>query len=86
MAARNVRCRGDEVDLIVIVDGIPVIVEVKTGTADTGIDPAQSFDDRKARALRRAGRRLDPPIDRIDLVTVRLDREGADVRWITHVA
>jgi hypothetical protein len=59
---------------------------VKTATADAAVDPAENLDDRKVSALRRAGRRLQPPIHRIDLVTVVLGADGADVHWVPCVA
>lgn len=86
MTARNVRCGRDEIDIVAIVSGVPVIVEVKTALAGSGVDPAENLDDRKLDALRRAGRTLRPPIRRIDLVTVRVGADGADVRWLADVA
>jgi Holliday junction resolvase-like predicted endonuclease len=86
IAGRNVRCGREEIDLVAVVAGIPVIVEVKTAHAAGGVDPADNLDRRKLEALIRAGAGLRPPIRRIDLVTVTVVADGVDVRWIPAVA
>jgi Holliday junction resolvase-like predicted endonuclease len=59
-----------------------VVVEVKT-RADG--DPIEEFTAEKAERLRRAGSRLPRRPDRYDLVTVRLDATGVEVRWFPGV-
>ena len=81
---RNVRVGRDEIDLLVMLDGERVAVEVKTaGTADA--HPEDNFDDTKERHVRRAARNLTPPVWRIDLVTVVITDAGATVRWLPEV-
>lgn len=80
VVGRNVRVGRDEIDLIVELDGRRVAVEVKSGLG--AIAPEEHFDTAKEANVRRAVRQLDPPIARIDLVTVVLGSEGATVRWI----
>ena len=80
--ARNLACPRGEIDLLVLVDGSLVAVEVKTRI---GGDPADQFTVAKQRAMQEAAGSLDPRPDRVDLVTVRFDRSGATVRWIRSV-
>jgi len=81
-----VRCGSEEIDLVAVHRGHRFVVEVKTALRSSGIDPAENLDERKVAALRRAVAQLDPPIGRIDLITVVLDGSGADVRWTPSVA
>jgi putative endonuclease len=80
IVGRNVRVGRDEIDLIVELDGRRVAVEVKAALG--AVAPEEHFDAAKEANLRRAVRQLEPPIARIDLVTVVLDGDGATVRWI----
>jgi putative endonuclease len=81
---RNLRVGRDEIDLLVVLDGERVAVEVKTArTADA--HPEDNFDDAKERRVRRAARNLSPPVWRIDLVTVVITEAGATVRWLAEV-
>lgn len=80
--ARNVRVGRDEIDLIVDLEGRRVAVEVKSGLG--AVAPEEHFDGAKEAHLRRAVRSLDPPIGRIDLVSVVFTSDGATVRWIPN--
>jgi Holliday junction resolvase-like predicted endonuclease len=80
VVARNIRVGRDEVDLLVRLGGALVAVEVKTRI---GGDPAELFVPAKAARLRRAAARLGAA--RCDLITVRMDRRGAGIRWIPGV-
>jgi len=72
--------------LIVHHDGVRVAVEVKTATATSRVpDPVVNFDDDKLVQVWSLARRLDPPADRVDLVTVVLGKHGVDVRWVPGV-
>lgn len=88
MLARNVRVGRNEIDLIVTVGGSLVAVEVKTlWPGVPGVDePADGFTRRKAARVRRAATQLDPPVFRVDLVTVTFDATGAAIRWIPQAA
>lgn len=77
---RNVRIGRDEIDLIVQLEGRRVAVEVKSGLG--AVAPEEHFDHAKETNLRRAVRGLEPPVGRIDLITVVFSRRGATVRWI----
>jgi len=76
---RNARVGSDEVDLIVRIDGEPIVVEVKTGNGPDS-RPWENFDDVKRRRTRRAARTLG--IHRVDLVTVEMMDGRAVVRWL----
>ena len=76
MAANRRSGRG-EIDLLVRMDGRLVAVEVKTRV---GVEPMRHLTDQKRDRMRRAARRA--AADRIDVVTVMLDREGAAIRWV----
>lgn len=79
---RNLRVGHDEIDLLVELGGRRVAVEVKTAAAAGALGrPEEAFDDVKVRRIRRAASGLDPPVRRIDLVTVIMDVDGVDVRW-----
>lgn len=81
---RNLRVGPDEIDLLVRVDGERVAVEVKTAR-DQRSRPEENFDDLKVQKIRRAAGKLDPPVWRIDLITVVLSRDGATVRWLPAI-
>lgn len=83
IVARNIRADGGEIDLVVT-DGLQkVAIEVKT-TSD-GSDPADAVDDRKLDLLGRTASSLPMVINRIDIVSVKLSREGVEVRWLRAV-
>jgi putative endonuclease len=79
MIARNVVVDRGELDLVGEVRGNRVAFEVRTRVGD---DPLDSFDLTKLDRVRRAARHHDPPIWRIDLLTVRLNRDSVDIRWM----
>jgi putative endonuclease len=81
---RNVRVGRDEIDLLVVLDGERIAVEVKTARG-ADAHPEDNFDDAKERHVRRAARNLTPPVWRIDLVTVVITETGATVRWLPEV-
>lgn len=78
---RNVRVGRGEIDLLVLIEGERVAVEVKTALGSSVL-PEENFDEAKQRHVRVAARNLAPPVWRIDLVTVRLTGAGATVRWM----
>ena len=80
---RNLRVGRGEIDVLALVDGERVAVEVKTGLASDR--PEENFDETKERHVRSAIRRLDPPVSRVDLITVALGRAGASVRWVKEL-
>jgi Holliday junction resolvase-like predicted endonuclease len=82
VVARNLRLWPGEIDLLVLLGGRLVAVEVKSRWLD---DPADEFTREKSARLQRFGARLRPAPHRYDLVTVRFGRRGADVRWIPGV-
>lgn len=82
---RNVRSGRGEIDLVALIDGRRVAVEVKSARRASGTDPRENLDDHKLDMVRRTAAGLDPPIHRIDLITVVLDGEGAAVRWLRDV-
>ncbi len=84
LLGRNVRVGRDEIDLLVMLHGERVAVEVKTGIGGSAL-PEDHFDDEKERHVRRAAAGLDPPVWRVDLVTVTLTAAGATVRWLPDV-
>ena len=79
IVSRNLRLWPGEIDLLVDWQGALVAVEVKTRV---GADPVEGLTDAKADALRRSGSRLEVRPRRYDLIAVRLDRSGAEVRWL----
>ena len=82
VVARNLRPWPGEIDLLVEMRGSLVAVEVKTRIA---AEPAEGLTDLKSERVRRAGGRIYPRPDRYDLVTVRLGRDGVEVRWLPGV-
>ena len=64
------------------IDGVVAAVEVKTRVGD---DPANQLTAVKRRRMVQAASALRPRPDRIDLITVQLDRRGATIRWIPAV-
>jgi putative endonuclease len=81
---RNVYSNGGEIDIVAHDGHHRVVFEVKT-TAD-GVDPTEALDSRKLDALERAVGALPVPVDRIDVIAVRLMAEGAEVRWLRGVS
>ncbi len=81
IAGRNVRSGRGEIDLLAVVGGRRVAVEVKTRAHGSG-DPLDGFGPDKAARVRRAAAALDPPVHRVDLVTVTVTGDGVAVRWL----
>ncbi len=77
---RNVRVGRDEIDLLVRFGTQRVAVEVKTRV---GSEPREAFSEEKADRVWRAARRLG--VSRVDLIAVRFDPAGAEVRWLPQV-
>ena len=71
-----------EIDLLVSIGGHVVAVEVKTRVRE---DPLIQLTGEKERRMWEAASRLSPRPSRIDLVAVRLDRDGATIRWLQGV-
>ena len=83
VVARNVASAVGEIDLIAIHDEEVVAVEVRSARRE---DPgADLMSSEKARQVRRVAASLDPPIFRIDLVTVLMGEAGVRVRWNRRV-
>ncbi len=81
IAGRNLRVGRGEIDLLAVLDGRRVAVEVKTRGPGSG-DPLDGFGPDKAARVRRAAAALDPPVHRVDLVTVTVTGDGVAVRWL----
>lgn len=77
---RNVRVGRGEVDLLVRFGTHRVAVEVKTRA---GAEPREAFSQEKANRVWEAARRLG--VSRVDLIGVRIDAAGAEVRWLPQV-
>lgn len=84
--ARNVAVGRGELDLVAVHRRARVAVEVKTATSTSRVpDPVVNLDDRKLAQVWRLARSLDPPADRVDLVSVVVGGSGVDVRWLPGV-
>lgn len=81
--ARNVDAAGGELDLVVAFAGEAVVVEVRTARRSGVV--ADLFPYAKERQVRRLAALLEPPVFRIDLVTVLVDETGVTVRWHPRV-
>lgn len=79
IVARNVETADGEIDLIARVDGELTAVEVRTARRDDEWPYLMSVD--KERQVRRVAAGLDPPVFRVDLVTVLVGVSGVRVRW-----
>jgi Holliday junction resolvase-like predicted endonuclease len=80
VVAVNLRVGRDEVDLVANHDGMRVAVEVKTRC---GADPVEQFTVEQAARLRRAASSLGA--HRCDLVAVRVEPSGVEIRWLPGV-
>lgn len=86
MVARNYRCKGGEIDLIMTDSEQWVFIEVKYRESDKYGDAAEFFDSRKQQRLTRAinhymiKKHLNPEMTayRIDLVAI----NGDQINWI----
>ena len=83
MVARNIEVGNGELDLIVEFDVEVAVVEVRTARRDDIV--ADLFPYAKERQVRRLAALLEPPIFRIDLVTVLVADRGVRVRWHPRV-
>lgn len=81
--ARNVRVGRGEIDLMVLIDGQRVAVEVKATTSESVGDPIDHFDEEKQRQVRALAGRQD--VFRIDYVGVELSSSGVTIRWLPEV-
>lgn len=75
---------GGELDLLVRFGDESAVVEVRS-VSDSGAgvrDPIDAFTKAKLAQVRKLGRLLDPPVYRVDLIAIRYDQEGVDVRWL----
>jgi Holliday junction resolvase-like predicted endonuclease len=79
---RNVRVGRGELDLLVELAGQRVAIEVKTRWSGDG---RSSFTADKQAAVRQAARSLRPPVHRLDLISITLDSEGYEIRWLPRV-
>ncbi len=74
-----------EIDLHVLVGRTSVAVEVKTRLDPVaGFGPLGAFTEKKAAAVRRYARLLDPPTYRVDLVAVTLGSRDVEVLWVPY--
>ena len=81
--ARNVEMAPGEIDLLVSFGGEQAAVEVRTARrADVA---PYLFSLAKERQVRRLAASLEPPVFRIDFVTVLVQQEGVTVRWHPRV-
>ncbi len=83
MIDRNVYAGGGEIDLIVR-DG-PTVAAAEVRTTTTGRNNVESVDDAKWEAVQRASASLGYRIGRIDIISVSLDTDGAQIRWLRGV-
>ena len=83
IVGRNVASRDGEIDLVVGFDRELAVVEVRTARrADVTAD---LFPHRKEQQVRRLAALLDPPVFRVDFVTVLVQPDGVTVRWLPRV-
>jgi Holliday junction resolvase-like predicted endonuclease len=83
IVGRNIRVGRGEIDLMVMIDGKRVAVEVKASLAESEGDPIFHFDDRKQRQVRALARKQNA--FRVDYVGVELSPTGATIRWLPAV-
>lgn len=81
MTARNVVVDRGEIDLIVDDRGVRVAVEVRTRLG--GADPIDAADEAKRDRVRKLARRVGAA--RVDVIGVRVDRDGFDIHWVPAV-
>ncbi|MBI5156775.1 MAG: YraN family protein [Acidimicrobiia bacterium] len=80
--ASNLRSGQGEIDLLVVIGGRVVAVEVKSRI---GEDPLIQLTSEKERRMREAAAAVRPRPWRIDVVAVRFDRSGITIRWVPGV-
>ena len=82
--ATNVAGGGGEIDIVVSGADGRIAIEVKTTT--DGVDPTEAVDLRKLDAFERAIAALPMPVQRLDVIAVRISPTGAEVRWLRDVS
>ncbi len=83
VVARNIEIGNGELDLLVEVGTEATVVEVRTARRDDVV--ADLFPYAKERQVRRLAASLEPPVFRVDLVTVLVADGGVRVRWHPQV-
>lgn len=81
--ARNVEVDAGELDLLVDFGAESAVVEVRSARRADIV--ADLFPYSKERQVRRLAALLEPPVFRIDLVTVLMMPDGVRVRWHPRV-
>ncbi|NND01865.1 MAG: YraN family protein [Acidimicrobiia bacterium] len=81
--ARNVEVGGGELDLVVDFAGERVVVEVRTANRQDVAPELVSLA--KESQVRRLAAMLDPPVFRIDIVTVLIAAAGLRIRWTPRI-
>ncbi len=76
----NTRADGGEIDLVVRDGSTTVAVEVKATT--DGSDPVDAVDERKMGLVGRTAAGSSYPIGRIDIIGIRFDDSGVEIRWL----
>lgn len=79
---RNVRVGRGELDAVVDLDGRRTAVEIRTITGPGSALVA--VDDRKLDQVHRLARELEPPCERVEVLAIRLHRNGADVHRLVR--
>ncbi len=83
VVAQNLETGGGEIDLVVDFGRERAVVEVRAARrSDVAPD---LFSRDKERQVRRLAALLEPPVFRIDFVTVLVQRAGVTVRWHPRV-
>jgi putative endonuclease len=86
IVGRNLRVGHNEIDVLAEVEGERVVIEVKTAASWHGGNAGSNFDDAQAHRVRDAARSLQPPVARVDLICVTVDRSGIGIRWSPRAA
>lgn len=87
IVGRNLRVGHNEIDVLAEIEGERVVIEVKTAASwHRAGDAGSNFDDAQAHRVRDAARSLQPPVARIDLICLTVDRSGVGIRWSPRAA
>lgn len=81
--ARNVELSEGELDLIVELGRERIAIEVRTARREDVV--AELISMAKERQVRRLAAMLDPPVFRVDVVTVLVAEAGVRVRWSRRI-
>lgn len=87
VVARNVRCENGELDILALLEGERTVVEVRSVRGEPGpigVDPLDSFDQAKARQVRRLAGSIG--CSRVDVVVVRFWKRGIDLHWLANTS